>query len=449
MGQLPATPPPPPPPRRDGVLASRQVLDPQAPSAPANLQLRELARLRVLVEASKLINSSIEPSVLFSSIVSIAREQLGVERGTLFFVDDAKGEIWARIPMEGEIDEIRLPIGRGIAGTVAATGETVIVHDAPSDPRFDGSIDRRSGFQTRSILCVPIRNRNGRIVGVLQLLNKKQGEFGEADLDFLSLVSEHAAIGMENATLHLSLLEKDRMTRELALGQDIQRRLLPEPPSGISGTEIAATSLACYEVGGDTYDFIGLPSGDLGLAIADVSGKGVAAALVMSSLQAALRVAAPLDENLARLAARLDRLVPYLAGGRKYVTFFFGCYSPETGRLRYVNAGHNPPLVVAGGAVTTLASTGVPIGLVPAPSWKEAEVVVPEGATLVLYTDGLTEATNPEDEEFGNERFQALAASVAGRPPAEVIAALLEGVTEFEAGSKPSDDKTLVVLRRR
>jgi serine phosphatase RsbU (regulator of sigma subunit) len=424
------------------------VLSPPAPTPAQFPQLRELERLRVLVEASKLINSSIEPSVLFSSIVSIAREQLGVERGTLFFVDEAKGEIWARIPAEGDVTEIRLPMGKGIAGTVAATGETVIVPDAWADPRFDPSTDRRSGFRTRSILCVPIRNRKGRIVGVLQLLNKIEGGFGEADLEFLELVSDHVAIGMENATNHLSLLEKDRMQRELALGKEIQKRLLPEPPRGIPGVEIAARNVSCFEVGGDSYDFLALPSGRLGLAIADVSGKGVAAALVMSSLQAALRVATPLDEDPVRLAARLDTLVRDLAGGRKYVTFFFGVYEPATGRLRYVNAGHNPPLHLGAGGTTPLASTGVPIGLVPAPSWREAEVRLAPGDTLVLYTDGLTEATSPDDEEFGNECFQALAASLANRPTGEVVAGLLEGVTAFEAGAHPSDDKTLVVLRR-
>ena len=324
------------------VLAFPVVETPISAAATAKAEHLELERLRVLVEASKLINSSIEPSVLFSTIVSLAKDQLGVERGTLYFVDDEKGEIWARIPTEGEVSEIRLPMGKGIAGTVAATGETVIVNDASADPRFDGSVDRRSGFRTRSILCVPIRNRDGRIVGVLQLLNKREGEFGAADLEFLALVSEHVAIGMENATLHISLLEKDRMQRELSLGKEIQKRLLPEPPRGIPGTEIAATSVACFEVSGDSYDFLELPSGDLGLAIADVSGKGVAAALVMSSLQAALRVAAPLDENPVRLAARLDKLIRELAGGRKYVTFFFGCYSPGDGAPPLRERGAQP-----------------------------------------------------------------------------------------------------------
>jgi sigma-B regulation protein RsbU (phosphoserine phosphatase) len=238
------------------------------------------------------------------------------------------------------------------------------------------------------------------------------------------------------------------MERELALGQEIQKRLLPEPPRGIHGIEIAATSVACFEVSGDSYDFLELPSGDLGLAIADVSGKGVAAALVMSSLQAAMRVAAPLDESPVRLAARLDRLIHEMAAGKKYVTFFFGFYTPATGRLRYVNAGHNPPLIVRDGQTTWLSSTGVPIGLLPKQEWKEAEVVLEPGATLVLYTDGLTEAFSPDDEEFGNARLMDLAVSLAGRPASEVTAGLLSGVTAFEGGSHPADDKTLVILHR-
>lgn len=432
------------------MLASPFVDTPSSssPDSSPSADRLELARLRVLVEASKLINSSIEPAVLFSTIVALAKEQLGVERGTLYFVDEAKQEIWARIPAEGDVTEIRLPMGKGIAGTVAATGETVIVDDAWADPRFDSSVDRRSGFRTRSILCVPIRNRQERIVGVLQLLNKVEGPFGAADLEFLELVSGHVAIGMENATLHLSLLEKDRMQRELALGQEIQKRLLPSPPSAIPGTEIAATSVACFEVSGDSYDFLELPSGDLGLSIADVSGKGVGAALVMSSLQAALRVASPLDESPVRLTARLDKLIFDLAGGRKYVTFFFACYTPATGRLRYVNAGHNPPLLVCEGQVARLDGTGPPVGLLPSAAWKEAEVALPPGASLLFYTDGLTEATSPADEEFGIERLAALAVSLAGRPAAEVTAGVLAGVTAFEEGSHPADDKTLVVLRR-
>lgn len=399
----------------------------------------EIQRLRTLVDASKLINSSIDPDALFSSILTVARNELHVDRGTLWFLDDDKKEIWTRVA--GDF-KAKFPIGRGIAGTVVASGEPIILHDAYADPRFDRTADEKSGYRTRSMLTVPIRNRDRKIVGALQLLNKTNGAFGTTDLDFLSSISEHMAIAMENATLHMELLEKQRMEEELKLGREIQSRLLPQPPVDVIDTELAALSVPCYEVGGDYYDFLELPNGDLGLAIGDVSGKGVSAALIMSSVQAALRVAAPIEEDLARLVLRLNALIYRSARGRKYATFFFARYSPSTGLLRYVNAGHNPPFIAHGGELHELTSTGKPIGILPDSTYHELEIEVPEGATLFLYTDGLNEAANPEEEEFGYDRLRALFAETDD--PARII----DAVTQFERGARATDDKTIVVLRR-
>ncbi|HEY8131468.1 MAG TPA: SpoIIE family protein phosphatase [Thermoanaerobaculia bacterium] len=401
----------------------------------------ELERLRTLVEASKLINSSIEPDALLGSILTVARNELHVERGTLYFVDEEKHEIWTKIA--GELsNEIRLPIGKGLAGTVAATGEAVILHDAYADPRFDRSLDQKTGYRTRSMLCVPIRNRGQKIVGVLQLLNKTNGAFGSSDLDFLSGISDHMAIAMENATLHLELLEKQRMEQELKLGREIQSRLLPQPPVDIMDTELAALSVPCYEVGGDYYDFIELPDGGLGLAIGDVSGKGVSAALIMSSVQAALRVAAPIEDDLARLVQRLNALIFRSARGRKYATFFFGRYTPSSGELRYVNAGHNPPFIAIDGKLEELTSTGKPIGILPDSTYHERVIEVPPGATLFLYTDGLNEAADPDENEFGYDRLRELFGKV--HEPRRIV----DAVTQFERGAQATDDKTIVVLRR-
>src|SRR5258708_15970075 len=208
------------------------------------------------------------------------------------------------------------------------------------------------------MLCVPIKNRGERVVGVLQLLNKINGSFGPRDLEFLNDISDQMAIAMENATLHMELLEKQRMEQELALGREIQSRLLPSAPVDVKGIELGALSLPCYEVGGDYFDFLELPGGDLGLAIGDVSGKGVGAALIMSSVQAALRVAAPIEDDLARLVARLNALIFRSALGRKYATFFFARYTPPTAVLRSVNAAPNPPYIIAGNALTETRSAG-------------------------------------------------------------------------------------------
>ena len=273
----------------DGAQKLLRMLDSLA-------EREEIEHLKMLVEASKLINSSIEPDQLFASILTVARKELDVERGTLYFVDEARQEIWTKVAEQSA--EIRQPFGRGLSGTVAATGQEIILHDAYADPRFDRSQDARTGFRTRSMLCVPIRNRNGKVVGVLQLLNKMHGSFGEKDLRFLAAISDHMAIAMENAQLHLEIVEKQRMERELQLGREIQSRLLAPPPSDVRDTLLAAMSLPCYEVGGDYFDFIELPNGHLGIAIGDVSGKGVAAALIMSSIQAALRMGAPIEPDL-------------------------------------------------------------------------------------------------------------------------------------------------------
>lgn len=415
----------------------------------ANLAAREeIERLKTIVEASKLINSSIDPEALLTSILGVARNELDVERGTLYFVDEASQEIWSKVADGLDVREIRLPVGRGLAGTVAATGEPVILHDAYADPRFDQSQDQRSGYRTRSMLCVPIRNRDGRIVGVLQLLNKRQGSFGPRDIEFLDAIGGHMAIAMENARLHLSLLEKDRMERELQLGREIQSRLFPRPPSDVKGTEIAAMTVPCYEVGGDYYDFIEFSNGDVGVVVADVSGKGVSAAMIGSSVQAALRMAAPVEPSLTALLERLNGLLYRMATGRKYATLFFGRYTPSTGVLRYVNAGHNPPMIVSCDGIEMLGSTGRPIGILPDASYEEAMATFPPGSTFFLYTDGLNEAANPEEEEFGMERLTALVARCCAEPTEGLAAAVLSEITRFEAGAHPTDDKTVVVLRR-
>jgi len=406
----------------------------------------EIEHLEKLVEASKLINSSIEPDQLFASILTVARQELGVERGTLYFVDEGRQEIWAKVAEQAA--EIRLPFGRGLAGTVAATGQEIILHDAYSDSRFDRSQDARTGFRTRSMLCVPIRNRNAKIVGVLQLLNKMHGAFGEKDLRFLAAISDHMAIAMENAQLHLEIVEKQRMERELQLGREIQSRLLAPPPAGVPNTMLAAMSLPCYEVGGDYFDFLELPNGHLGIAIGDVSGKGVAAALIMSSVQAALRMAAPIEPDLPRLLSRLNALLFRMARGRKYVTFFFGVLDPITGMLRYVNAGHNPPFLCDGDEIVHLDSTGRPIGILPESGYEEKSVRIEGGASLLLYTDGLNEAANADDEEFGMERLTTLVREACTYAVNEVPRRILDSITAFENGAPASDDKTLVIMRR-
>lgn len=414
--------------------------------ADAELQQDRNEKLQTLMDASKLINSSIQPDELIASILTVARKELNVERGTVYFVDHARGFLWSKVASGLDGSEIRLPIGQGVAGTVAATGETIILHDAYNDPRFDRSIDTRTGFQTRSVLCVPMKNQLGKVVGVLQLLNKIEADFNAQDLSFLQALSDYVAIAMENAMLHISLIEKERMENELQLAREIQHRLLPAVPTNIPRTLLSALSIPCFEVGGDYYDFLPQPEGILELAIGDASGKGVGAALVMSSLQAALRMAGSIQMELPSLVANLNALLHGMTQGWKYVTFFLARYEPATGWLRYVNCGHPPPLLISGQSILQLDATGVPIGLMLGRVWKEQQVRMQAGDRLLLYTDGLTEATSPDDQEFGIPALKSLCLQFRDTPADQMIPGIVEHITAFESGQRAQDDKTFVLL---
>jgi sigma-B regulation protein RsbU (phosphoserine phosphatase) len=408
----------------------------------------EIERLRTLVDAARVINSSIEGHDLYQSILSVVRTVLRVERGTLFLLDRGAGELRARIAAKDGAQEIAVPVGTGIAGTVAQTGESIIVPDAYADPRFDPTADRASGFRTRSLLCAPVRTRQGVIVGVLQLLNKKKGSFGPEDLRFLESLADHMAIAISNAEYHAASIRKSKLEKELELAREIQAMLLPPWPSRAGSLDLAVRWKACYEVGGDYFDLLDLPGGDLGLVVGDVSGKGVAAALIMASVQAAIRTLAGAGLDLPAIAASVQDYVWQVARGKKFLTIFLGRFSPATGELRYVNAGHNPPLLVREGSLVPLPASGLPLGLFPQGRAEVRTVELPPGAMLALYTDGVTEAVNASDEEFGMPRLEEILRGWRGEDPDTVARTVLEAVAEFEGETPRSDDRTFIAARR-
>jgi phosphoserine phosphatase RsbU/P len=435
--------------RKDRRRMSGTIMYKEAATAAITLEdaIAEIRRLSTLVEASKLINSSIEGEVLFRSIMRVVREHLGVDRGTLYVYDAKRNEIRASIDPEPGLSEIRLAVGQGLAGTAAETGRSIIINDAYADPRFDDTADRLSGFRTRSVLCSPIRNRERQLVGVLQLLNKQGGDFGTADLQFLESLSDHMAIAIENARYHALLVRQNRIERDLQLARDIQSTLLGVPPPAVPELDIVARWQTCYEVGGDYYDFLSLGDGTFGFTIGDVSGKGVAAALVMSFVQAALRVASRVQSDLPLLCQELNATLHGMTGGRKYATLFLARYDATRGEVTYVNAGHNRPLLRDATGVRTLKSTGVPVGMFPRAQYKSETVAFHRGATLVLYTDGLTEAADENDEEFGAKRLADIVASASGNA-AQLAGRIFTAVGDHELAAVSSDDKTLVVIRR-
>src|ERR1700686_5835385 len=314
---------------------ARAQLDVLARFAAVVLALAErrgaMEELSCIVEATKRLNSTLDLGELIHIILQIATRQTRAERGTVFLFDREQSEIWSLVGLGLEQHAIRFPANRGIAGWVAREGTAVRLENAYEDPRFEPDIDRRLGFTTRRLLCLPIRNDSGVIIGVLELLNKAEA-FTAEDEAFLDALSAHVALALEKAQLHRERIKKEKMERDLALAREIQAGFLPEAPPIWKGIEICVSHRASQMVGGDYYDFLPVQAGGkeaLLVVVADVEGKGAASALVMANVQATLHALADHAEPLDKLPATINhkllmgaRASMALGRATKYLSMF-------------------------------------------------------------------------------------------------------------------------------
>jgi len=410
---------------------------------------KTITQLSLLFEATRLLNSTLDLAELLELILKIARTEVKADRGTVYLVDSKNKQVWSIVAQGLDHQEIRVPFGHGVAGRVAVTGETINVEDAYTLDYFERSFDQKTGYHTKSLLCVPIRHSSGYIVGVIQLLNKLEGNFDSEDEDFLLKLSGHMAMALENARLHRDALEKQRLERELEMARGIQRSLLPDGPPVIPGYELAVMNEPCYEVGGDYYDFLSLGPQTLLLVVADVEGKGVSSALVMSNLQATLRALVMHLHSLEVLALSLNEMMYNDTKSRKYLSIFLGLIDTRRNGLHYINAGHVPPILIHGetGEHRLLQDGGTVVGLFPTAEYERGSAKLNPGDVLVTSTDGITEASNADGEEYGHERLAQCAARNRHKTAEQIIEAVLEEVRAFAVGSVAVDDKVLMILK--
>jgi len=297
---------------------------------------------------------------------------------------------------------------------------------------------------------------SSNLIGVMSLGPKQSEEpYTRGDIRLLDAVAAQTGLALENSRLTAAIAEevanREKAKRELEIAHEVQERLFPQEYPPVPGVVYAGACRPALGVGGDYYDFIARLSNRLGIAIGDVSGKGIPAALLMATLRAYLRgQTAGHEANLAGLMGNLNRLVYESSAPNRYATFFYGEYDPDTSRLVYVNAGHNPPIVVRrSGEITRLDVGGPVIGLLPECAYQEGCVTLAPGEILVAFTDGISESMNAQYEEWGEDRLlQALRAGMT-RAPSELIACLMSGATAFAAGAAQHDDMTVVVLQRQ
>jgi sigma-B regulation protein RsbU (phosphoserine phosphatase) len=409
---------------------------------------RKIRRLQTLVKASELLNSSLDLDRILEVLVEHTTKNLNAATGTIYLLEKERKELWARTIMAKKKVEIRLPVGQGIAGYVAQTGKTIRITDAYKDRRFYRDIDKRSGFKTKTMLCMPMKDRMGRINGVFQILNKRKGVFTKDDEQFLRAVSIPATIAIENARLHVAEVESQKVQRELDLAASIQQQILPKSMPTPVGAQMTAVTRPCRAVGGDFYDVIEIDEDRIALAIADVSGKGVAAALMVSTFQAALHTYIEFGLPLAEIASKLNSTIHEHSTVESFITCVLCIYNTKTGILQYVNAGHNFPIVFRpAGGFMQLESGAIGLGMAPGIRYEEEQIHLDHGELLLLYTDGVTEAMNKSQDLYSEARLCTLVSKLLSRDVREIEDNVFKDVESFSTGVKQVDDLTLLLLK--
>ncbi len=388
---------------------------------------RELAARRPLPE-------------LFTVILDLATEAVSARRGVLMTLE--KGQLVTQAS-KGE----GFRISSAVRDRVLDAKTSVMVRDVSMDEalRQRLSIVEHS---VRALMAVPLQTDN-QVIGLIYVDSPQfPREFTGDDLNLLTVMANVAAIRIERDRLAEVEQAEKLMASELEQAAEIQRQFLPSVAPVLPGLELAGYNAACRTVGGDYYDFLPYPDNRVGVVIGDVAGKGMPAALMMTSLQAKVQALAETPGDPGVVVGRLNRSLVGTCPANRFITFFFAILDASNGDIAFCNAGHNPPFIVrAGGGIERLEGGGPVLGILPNMTYQRRQCHMEPGDLLVLYSDGVTEAENPAGEEF-EDNLPRLAARLRDRSAAEVVKAIHEAVKDWIAGHPPADDVTVVVARR-
>ena len=413
-------------------------------------ELKRLATsLQILNEVSLALLGEIPLSELSSLILEKLFAYLSPDRG-LLMLRDPEGALRPEAVRFAEgIDPSDIRLSRTLVEAVTERKNGVLMIDTQTDEKIATADSIRLQGVT-SCLAAPLFV-DEKVIGLVYLearLGRKS--FTSEDLSLLTSLANTAAIKIQNLRLQETAAAKQRIEREMALAWDVQRRLFPETAPELPGTELFGRTVPSRTVSGDYYDFFVRGDGTVDVVVADVCGKGMAASILAASVQSAFQAWAAERVPPERVCARLNDLVHRRTSPEKFVTFLVALYDPATGSVVFSNAGHNPGIVLrASGGHELLGAQGPPLGLFPGRPYGSGSLTLRSGDLLVLYTDGVTEAANPDDEEFGLDRLVALARGAASRPLEEVEETIGKGLAAFAAGVPFADDRTVVLLRRR
>jgi phosphoserine phosphatase RsbU/P len=409
----------------------------------------------VLTELSEQVRSMVEPKALVKTVAARISETLHVPQVVVLL--GGGGHYQPAFAMGYDVSPTVMFTGKsGTAQVLKQQREParVFLNDRDSWVYREQGVDdedRRKLAVLQSELLLPLSVRD-KMLGFISLGSKRSEEpYTRSDVRLLQSVATQTGLALENANLLQTIAEevahRERLNREVEIAREVQERLFPQKLPAIAGVDYCGHCRPALGVGGDYYDFLALPGSGLGIAIGDVSGKGIGAALMMASLQASLRgEATRAPKNLAAVVANVNRLVYEASAANRYATFFYGQYDSAQGDFHYVNAGHNPPILFRGDEIIRLEAGGTVVGLVEGAQYEEGIVRIQPGDILVAFTDGISEAMNPEDEEWGEDRLIATVRRATHKTARELLDQIFDAATRFAGTAPQHDDMTLVVF---
>ena len=413
------------------------------------------ARLALLYRVSQTFNSSLDLDTVLNRVMDEVIAVTSAERGFVM-LRDGDGSLGFRVARgmdRSMIDHPEFQISRGVVEQVAREGQPMLTSDAQRDERWSKRLSV-IGLRLRSILCVPLKSKD-TVSGVIYVDNRLQaGIFAPDDLDLLAAIASSAAIAIENARLYQVAVEKGRMERELQMAHAVQASLLPHETPQIPGWEFEARWQPARTVSGDYYDFIPLDGGQLGLVIADVSDKGMPAAVFMALTRSTIRATVSHLPTPADGIAEANRLICADSADGMFVTLFYAMLDPASGKLTYVNAGHNPPLLCRAGdhgegdLLEELRPTGMALGIVDDFPFEQRTLVLQPGDCILLYTDGVTDATGDGQQQFGMERLRRVILEHRSAPVSGMVTALERSIADFTGGATQFDDIAILAVKR-
>lgn len=427
---------------------TEQVLQSQGPDA----DLSVVDKLRLLLDITKKISRSLDLDEVLRLVMDTLGSLIPYDAAGIYLVhcgkDDEEGQPCSFRSAAlngyelGELADPKLRVGEGFIGYVAQTGKTILSPDVSQDPRYFAARQR-----TRSEIVAPIVSNN-EVIGVFDLESDELNAYTEDDLQVLVMLATHVAIIIEKVELHEQVVEKKRLQAQLEVARQVQLELLPDSDPHLKGFDISGYNFPTEEVSGDYYDWVKIFEDQIGIVVADAAGKGIPAALLAAFLRASLRSAAQTGYAPHVAMARVNNLLWESIEEHQFVTAIYGMLDTTNKTFVFSNAGHNPPLLInKTGETRTIQYGDLPLGMFRDVRYHQHFLRFKPGDVLVIYTDGITEATNESGEEFGRDRLAQKVLEKIDLPAKQLVGFIHQEVLDFAGHENLDDDWTLFVVK--